>query len=157
MALRFHIPNQREKNQRYDDLRRDDATRGFADGVGDVYIQNDLEVDGTIYGNIQGNIDTNLTSGSVIFAGSMFSTWETSLFIGLPELSTPNNITPPPEFEMATKCLTISIQPLLDEVSKFCLNSISLASDLEFSALLNSPFMVNNPLGNIMGKIEIHD
>ncbi|MCH7951924.1 MerR family transcriptional regulator, partial [Patescibacteria group bacterium] len=39
-------------------------------GANDVYIQNDLEVDGTIYGNVSGTITPNFTQGSVVFADS---------------------------------------------------------------------------------------
>src|SRR3989339_861266 len=46
------------------------GTLNYANGTGDVYIQNDLEVDGTIYGAISGTIDLNFTQGSVLFAGS---------------------------------------------------------------------------------------
>ena len=38
----------------------DDTNRGTADGAGDVYIQNDLEVDGTIYGDLSGDMATNV-------------------------------------------------------------------------------------------------
>ncbi len=37
----------------------DDTNRGSADGTGDVYVQNDLEVDGTIYGTVSGAISSN--------------------------------------------------------------------------------------------------
>ncbi len=46
------------------------ATAGSADGAGDVYIERDLEVDGTIYGNLVGSLDLNFTQGSVLFADS---------------------------------------------------------------------------------------
>ncbi len=36
----------------------------------DVYISQDLEVDGTIYGNVSGIITPGFTEGSVVFADS---------------------------------------------------------------------------------------
>ena len=42
----------------------------FASGADSVYIANDLEVDGTIYGQFSGTINPNLTEGSVIFQGA---------------------------------------------------------------------------------------
>jgi len=46
------------------------ATAGTANGTGDVYIERDLEVDGTIYGNLEGSVDLNFTEGSVLFINS---------------------------------------------------------------------------------------
>ena len=46
------------------------ATAGTANGAGDVYIERDLEVDGTIYGNLVGSIDLDFTQGSVLFIDS---------------------------------------------------------------------------------------
>jgi hypothetical protein len=36
----------------------------------DLYIEDDLEVDGTIFGSLEGTIDLNFTDGSVLFANS---------------------------------------------------------------------------------------
>ena len=43
------------------------GTINYATGDGELYVQNDLEVDGTIYGNVSGTIDSGFTAGSVIF------------------------------------------------------------------------------------------
>ena len=34
----------------------------------DLYIEDDLEVDGTIFGSLEGTVDLNFTDGSVLFA-----------------------------------------------------------------------------------------
>jgi len=43
------------------------GTLNYAAGDGDLYVQDDLEVDGTIYGNVSGTINPGFTTGSVIF------------------------------------------------------------------------------------------
>jgi hypothetical protein len=47
-----------------------DASAAYANGIGDLYVQNDLEVGGTIYGNVAGAINPNLTTGSILFQGA---------------------------------------------------------------------------------------
>jgi hypothetical protein len=47
-----------------------DAGATSVAGAGDVYIQNDLEVDGVIYGAVSGTITPGFTEGSVVFANS---------------------------------------------------------------------------------------
>ncbi len=47
-----------------------DAGVDYVAGAGDAYVQNDLEVDGTIYGDLTGSVDLNYTPGSILFTGS---------------------------------------------------------------------------------------
>ena len=46
------------------------GTPASIDGTDDIYVYDDLEVGGTIYGNISGSITSGLTEGSVVFAGA---------------------------------------------------------------------------------------
>ncbi|MFC1710530.1 hypothetical protein ACFL0F_02635, partial [Patescibacteria group bacterium] len=46
------------------------GTPGSIDGTDDLYVYDDLEVDGTIYGNVSGTISPGFTEGSVVFADS---------------------------------------------------------------------------------------
>lgn len=57
-----------------------DVSAGAANGLGDVYIQNDLEVDGTIYGNINGTMNPGLTAGSILFQGASGLTQDNASF-----------------------------------------------------------------------------
>ena len=43
------------------------GTPGSIDGTDDLYVYDDLEVDGTIYGNFSGGVATTLSQGSVVF------------------------------------------------------------------------------------------
>jgi len=44
------------------------GTPGSIDGANDLYVYDDLEVDGTIYGNVSGTIISGFSQGSVVFA-----------------------------------------------------------------------------------------
>jgi|GEM_PF-2513957 len=46
-----------------------DAGASQTNGAGDAYVQNDLEVGGTIYGSVSGAINPGFTAGSVVFQG----------------------------------------------------------------------------------------
>jgi len=46
------------------------GTPGDIDGTDDLYVYDDLEVDGTIYGNLSGTINPGFTQGSVVFQGA---------------------------------------------------------------------------------------